>query len=80
MSHDSLPSNSRRTFLRAGLATTVVSAAYPALGAARSEVHGQVLGLPVAPGGGDRGAALVGHGSLPNKAWADGVLAAARPA
>ena len=35
MSHDSPLSNSRRTFLRAGLATTVATAAYPALGAAR---------------------------------------------
>jgi amidase len=35
MSKNSLPSNSRRTFLRAGLATTVATATYPALGAAR---------------------------------------------
>jgi len=35
MSKNSLPSNSRRNFLRAGLVTTVASAAYPALGAAR---------------------------------------------
>ena len=35
MSKNSPPSNSRRTFLRAGLATSVASAAYPALGAAR---------------------------------------------
>ncbi len=35
MSNNSLPSNSRRNFLRAGLATTVATATYPALGAAR---------------------------------------------
>jgi amidase len=35
MSKNSLPSNSRRNFLRAGIATTVASTAYPALGAAR---------------------------------------------
>ena len=35
MSKNSLPSNSRRNFLRAGLVTSVASAAYPALGAAR---------------------------------------------
>lgn len=35
MSKNSLPSNSRRNFLLAGLATTVASATYPALGAAR---------------------------------------------
>jgi len=35
MSKNPPPSNSRRTFLRAGLATTVASAACPALGAAR---------------------------------------------
>jgi amidase len=35
MSKNSLPPNSRRNFLRAGLVTTVASAAYPALGAAR---------------------------------------------
>ncbi|MFY9561888.1 MAG: amidase [Terriglobales bacterium] len=36
MSNNSLPSNSRRNFLRAGLATTVATATYPALGAARA--------------------------------------------
>jgi len=36
MSDSHLPSNSRRNFLRAGLATTVASAAIPALGAARA--------------------------------------------
>src|SRR5712691_10744770 len=35
MSKNFLPPNSRRNFLRAGLVTTVASAAYPALGAAR---------------------------------------------
>jgi len=35
MSKNSLPSNSRRNFLRTGLATTVATATYPALGAAR---------------------------------------------
>jgi len=35
MSKNFLPSNSRRTFLRGGLVTTVASAAYPALSAAR---------------------------------------------
>src|SRR5712671_1067907 len=36
MSDSHLPSNSRRNFLRAGIATTVATAAIPALGAARA--------------------------------------------
>src|ERR1700704_6234731 len=37
MSDSHLPSNSRRNFIRAGLATTVATAAIPALGAARAD-------------------------------------------
>jgi amidase len=38
-------SNSRRTFLRAGLATTVATAAYPALGAARAAAQEPATGM-----------------------------------
>ncbi len=47
MSTNSLPSNSRRYFLRAGLATTVATATYPALAAAR--VGGQASSSSVIP-------------------------------
>lgn len=47
MSNDPAPSNSRRNFLRAGLATTVTAAALPALGAGRA--GNQAAGSDVIP-------------------------------